>query len=317
MQSVIVGIVAGLASALLFMAPISGSLLAFPLFILTPLPIAIGGLGWGVTASVVATAAAGIVVGGVLAGVGAAVVFVAVFAAPVAWLAWLATRSVPAAGGDSAPSVSWYPLGRILLHAALAVSAGLVIAGAATGYDPTVIAEEATTVMNEFIAEVETAGTPPDRDSVARFVDLYVAILPFTLAAFMLAATVFNLWLGALIARWSGRPTRPAERLWTVVPPIDILIGFGVTLVLAFLLSGPLGDVAAVLAGSLGCALALVGLAVIHSVTFGMSGRGLILGATYVFTFLSGLPLIVLAALGAADPFLNFRARRSGRIPPP
>jgi hypothetical protein len=316
MQTIVVGIVAGLASALLFMAPISGSLLAFPLFILTPLPIAIGGLGWGLSASIVATAMGSLVIGGALAGLMAAVIFVAVFAGPIVWLAWLAAKTEPGGARDPAAGSVWYPLGRILLHAALAVSAGLVAAGAITGYDPSVIAAEATSAMNAFMAEAETAESAPNTESVRQFVDLYVAILPFTLAAFMLTGTVFNLWLGGLIARWSGRAVRPAERLWTVSPPNDILIGFGVTLVLAFVLSGPLGDVAAVLAGALGGALALVGLAVIHAVTFGRPGRGLILTATYLFTLLSGLPLILLAGLGAAENFVHFRARRSASAPP-
>ena len=52
-QSIFVGIGAGLAAALLFLAPVSGTALAFPLFALTGLPIAIAGLGWGVVGGIV------------------------------------------------------------------------------------------------------------------------------------------------------------------------------------------------------------------------------------------------------------------------
>ena len=52
-QVFLVGIGAGIAAALLFMAPIGGTVLAFPLFLLTGLPIAIAGLGWGVIAGLV------------------------------------------------------------------------------------------------------------------------------------------------------------------------------------------------------------------------------------------------------------------------
>ena len=43
---ILVGIGAGLAAALLFLSPIGGTLLAFPLFVLSGFPIAIAGFGW-------------------------------------------------------------------------------------------------------------------------------------------------------------------------------------------------------------------------------------------------------------------------------
>ena len=60
MQIVLIGIGAGLAAALLFVSPLSGTLLALPLFALSGLPIAIAGLGWGsLSAAIAAVGAAG------------------------------------------------------------------------------------------------------------------------------------------------------------------------------------------------------------------------------------------------------------------
>ena len=316
LRPILVGIAAGLASALLFMAPISGSILAFPLFILTPLPVAIAGLGWGVTGGLIAAASGAVVIAALLPGVIATTIFLAIFAGPVVWLARLATMSRLNDANDPSAGIDWYPLGSVLLHAAIAVSAGLVVTGFVTGYDPAIIAEGATRVVVEFMTEVETTGPPPTAESVQPFVSLYIAILPFTVAAFMLAVTVFNLWLGGIVARASGRMARPAERLWTVNPPNEILISFSVALVLATLLPGAIGNVAALVAGAFGCALALVGLAVLHAVTLGMVGRGIILTAAYVLTFFSGLPLVLFAALGAAENFIHLRARRFAGAPP-
>ena len=50
MQAILIGIAAGFAAALLFLAPVGGTPLAFPLFVLTGLPLALAGLGWGLTA---------------------------------------------------------------------------------------------------------------------------------------------------------------------------------------------------------------------------------------------------------------------------
>jgi hypothetical protein len=55
---------------------------------------------------------------------------------------------------------------------------------------------------------------------------------------------------------------------------------------------------------------------VVHAVTVGFATRGGLLAATYALTFITGLPLAVLAAIGLADFFFDFRARMSGRVPP-
>ena len=316
MQPILIGIGAGFAAALLYLAPISGSALAFPLFVLAGLPVAIAGLGWGIVAGLSAVATGAVVVAVMIPGVIAATVFVALFAAPIAWLTRLAGMSRTVDRDDPARAVEWYPLGRLLLHIALAVAVSLVVIGFVIGYDPALVAREATSALLDFMADAPATEPAPTADSIAPFVDLYVAILPFTLAMFMVAVLTFNLWLGALTTRASGRMARPAERLWTVVPPNELLIGFAGAAVLAFLLPGALGQTAAVVAGAFGCALALVGLAVLHALTLGMTGRGIVLGVSYALIFLSGLPLFLFAALGAAENFLQLRARRFAGAPP-
>jgi hypothetical protein len=315
-QPILIGIAAGVAAALLYLAPLSGSALAFPLFILTGLPVAIAAIGWGVVAGISAGIAGVAVVGVMLPGLVPGTIFLVLFAAPIVWLARLAGMSRAVDASDPAAGVEWYPLGRLLLHAAVAVPISLIVIGLVIAYDPEIVAAEATRTLLDFMPAAETGEPAPTAESIAPFVDLYVAILPFTLAMFMLAVVVFNLWLGAFTARASGRMVRPAERLWTVVLPNEILIGFGVTLVLALLLPGGLGDLAAVFAGAFGCALALVGLAVLHALTLGMAGRGVILGVSYALIFFSGLPLVLFAALGAAENFLQLRARRFAGAPP-
>jgi hypothetical protein len=315
-QPILVGIGAGLAAALLYLAPISGSALAFPLFVLTGLPVAIAGLGWGVVASLSSAVAGAAVIGIMLPGLVPGAIFLVMFAAPIAWLARMAGLSRAIDASDPAAGVEWYPLGRLLLHATVAVALSLIVVGILAAYDPAAVAAEATRALIDLMAGAATGEPPPTAESIAPFVDLYVAILPFTLATFMLAVVVFNLWLGAVTARASGRLARPAERLWTVVPPNEIPVGFGVAVVLALLLPGGFGDIAAVIAGAFGCALALVGLAVLHAVTLGMAGRGIVLGVSYALIFVSGLPLVLFAALGAAENFLQLRARRFGGTPP-
>ena len=86
MQTILVGIAAGIAAALMFLAPIGGTVLAFPLFILTGLPIGLAGLGWGVRAGAVAVFAGTLAIFFALSSVAAAA-FLLLFAAPAFWVA--------------------------------------------------------------------------------------------------------------------------------------------------------------------------------------------------------------------------------------
>jgi hypothetical protein len=47
-----------------------------------------------------------------------------------------------------------------------------------------------------------------------------------------------------------------------------------------------------------------------------MSGRGFLLGLVYVFVLLPGFPMVLHAAAGVAENFLQLRARRFRDAPP-
>ena len=129
-----------------------------------------------------------------------------------------------------------------------------------------------------------------------------------------MAITIFDLWLAAVVARASGRLQRARDTLSAVVPPNAILIGAFVAAVLT-LLPSPFGEAAQAFAGAFICALAIVGLAVLHSVTIGINGRVPILVVAYALLLLSGLPILLFAIVGAGESFLHLRARRAGSAP--
>jgi hypothetical protein len=316
LQIVIVGLVAGLAAALLFLAPISGAAIAFPLFILSGLPVAIGGLGWGVAGGAIAALAGGAGISIVVSALGGAV-YILLFGAPIAWVARLALLSRPMDQDEPDGERQWYPLGRLLFHAAIVSAIGLVLVGFAIGFDPDTLVNEMTTTLVEWLAASQSAvGPAPTAEEIQPFVQLNVAAMPFTIGAFLLAIIILNLWIGALVARASGRFERPHEKLWTAVLPNGAVAGFAVALMLSFL-PGALGDVAGVFTGALGLALVLIGLAVMHVFTLGMAARGFLLAIAYVLTFLFGLPIILFALIGISESFLHLRARRLSGNPPP
>jgi hypothetical protein len=308
---ILVGIGAGLAAALLFMSPIGGTLLAFPLFILSGFPIAIAGFAWRPASAYVAVASAGIAMVALLSPMAAAI-FLLLFGLPTAWLCRLASLSRT---NQATGSFEWYPLGRLLLHAALAASASVVLVGALIGFDPDQLTSEMSDALVEWLASAPDLGAPPTGADIEPFVRLNVTVLPFSAAALTLLALVLALWLGGKVAAYSGKLQRPRERLWTAALPQGVTIGFVAVAALSFV-PGPFGQVASVFAGALGFALMLIGLSVIHVITLGTGARVPILVGTYVAIVFLGFPILLLILLGASETFFHFRARRLRGAPP-
>jgi len=307
---VLIGIGAGVASALLFASPISGTSLAFPLFVITGVPIAIAGLGWTPVAGAIAVVAGCVAVAVAISPIAAAI-FLFLFAAPMAWLTYLAGLSRP-----NGESQEWFPLGRLLLHTSAAAVLGLTIIGIVIGYDPQQIAVDMTDALSEWLAVNPDLQTVPTREEIEPFVRLNVAALPYTLAAIVLVILVVNLWFAGWVTQTSGRLARPHERLWTVSLPASAALAF-VLASLVSVLPFPLGDIAALMSGALGGAFLLLGLAVIHALTIGLNGRAALLTVNYVVLGLLGFTAFVIIAVGLAETFLHLRARRFRGAPPP
>src|ERR1700688_415258 len=124
MQLGLIGIGAGAAAALLFASVTSGAWLSIVLFYLAPLPIMIAGLGWSHWAALTAAFA-----GALALGVAFSPVFFFTFLAgaalPAWWLCYLAMLARPVSNGGGAPTMEWYPPGRLVAWAA--ILAGLVV----------------------------------------------------------------------------------------------------------------------------------------------------------------------------------------------
>ena len=312
-QTILIAVAAGVAAALLFLAPASGSMLAFPLFILTGLPLAIATFGWGVRAGIVA-AVAGTVVTYVVypGGYVSPLMFLCLFGVPVVWLARLAGRPYPLGSGNA--GLEWYPLSRLLLQLVGAVVVALVAAGIVSRYDPESLVHDAAAALVDVLGSV--AATPaPTAESLEPAVRIYVSLMPFVVAAVMTAILTLDLWLGSLVARGSGRAGRRPDPLWSAELPGALLPAFIVALVFAFF-PGLIGEVGKLVAGAAFGSFVLVGLAILHAVTRGSVSRLPLLVLAYILLIFSGLLAVFVALAGAADPFLRLRSRRPTLQPP-
>jgi hypothetical protein len=308
------GIGAGLAATLLFVAPLGGSGVAFPLFALTGLPIAIAGLGWTPLAGAVAAVTGAVAISFVLSPV-AALIFLLIFGGPVVWATRLAGLSRAVNRDEPDSPVEWYPLGRLLFHLCLAASLGILVTAFIVGFNVEEISKELTDALVVWLGSSPDIGSPPTAEDLAPLVRFNVAAMPFTTSAITVVILVFDLWLAGWITRLSGRLARPRDRLWATEFPREAVIVLALAVVLAFL-PRPLGDIAGVFAGALGTASAIIGLAVMHALTIGHAARGIILTVAYAALILLGFPIFLFALLGIGESLFHFRARRFGAAPP-
>ena len=323
MQFGLIGIGAGVAAALLFASVTSGSWLSILLFYLAPLPIMIAGLGWSQWAALIAALtgafALTLIFGGVFF-----FAFMAGAGFPAWWLGYLAmlARPAPAGGNGKSPAaLEWYPAGRLVVWAAALAALSVVVAILNFGTD----AESFRSGFHDMLAMMLRVATDtpknaplviPGVSDVERFIRGYVAVLPPAAAVLTTTVYVLNLWLSARIVKFSGRLARPWPQLATISFPRPLAAALAVAVGLSFS-DSLVGIAAGVLSATLLMAYGVLGLAVLHAVTQGISNRAFVLGSTYAAVIVIGLPVLALSLLGLLETLFDLRARVARRRGPP
>ena len=114
----------------------------------------------------------------------------------------------------------------------------------------------------------------------------------------------------------SGRLKRPWPELTALTLPSATPELLAVAIAASFL-PDLFGIVSAACAASLMMAFAILGFAVLHSVTPGMNGRPLVLASAYVATVVLGWPLLLIAITGLVETMFSIRGRLAQRRGPP
>jgi len=315
MQLILIGIGAGVATALLFASVASGALLSVVLFYIAPLPILIAALGWSHWAALIAavTAAAGLAT---FLSPLFFVTFLVGIGLPAWWLGYLALLARPT---PNAPEqMEWYPVGRIVVWAAL-LGAGVVIAAIPNfGLDEESFRSGLRNVFERMLrAQTKNPADAPlgiPGVDTAKLVDFLVAVIPLAGAILATITSLLNLWLAARIVKVSGLLKRP----WPSLPDMEFPPFAPALMAVAIagtFLSGILGTVASILAASLSMAYGFLGFAVLHAITRAAKARGILLGTAYAAVIVFGWPVLLVAMLGLADAIFNFRGRVAGHPP--
>ena len=324
-QTFIIGIAAGAATGLLFASLASGSMFSILLFDLAPLPILIAAIGWshvaGLIAALSAAAALAVVFGGMfftafLVGVGL----------PAWWLGYLSLLARAPAGaqaeGASAP-LEWYPPGRLVLWAAALGTAVVTVGILKFGFDPdgfrAALARAFERMLRIQMRIPDDAPLDiPGISDPKQLINVVVAAIPPAAAVLATITSLVNLWLAGRIVKVSGRLKRPWPDLGAIIfPPAVAAVLAGA--IGASLLPGLPGFIAGMLGATLLTAYGILGFAVLHKITGGMSGRGIVLFGVYAAVGVLGWPVLVMMLLGLADTIIDVRGRVAARrgLPPP
>jgi len=313
----VVGALAGLVSALLFVSAASSAIAAVLLVYITPLPLMIAGLGWGVRAGVIGLGV-GMLAAAATFSINVALTYGLMLAGPAALLVYLALLSRPDPRGPN--SLAWYPPGRLIAWAAIMAGAigggsAIVLAAGTGDYDSSI-----RQLFDETLLPALRQGEQElSEDQIANTVQFMAAILPGAVAAVWLLIMLINVWLGGKIASVSGRLIRPWPTLSDIEYPRFLPIAFLLAL-LGTLFAGLTAAVAAAFTGAFLLAYLIMGLVVVHVLTRGSTFQPLILIVLYVGIVLVGWLALVVALLGVAEPLLRLRQRvrqGGGRSGPP
>lgn len=315
MQIGLIGLGAGVATALLFASIASGSLLSIFLFYLAPLPIMIAAVGWSPWAAAFATISASIALATTLGSV-FLFAFLVGTGFPAWFLGYLTMLARPATAADGSQTLEWYPPGRLVLWAAGLATLVVVVAVFNLGSDIDSFRASLRQVLDRLIVIKSSAPGSAETDTTSRLVDFLITAIPPGAAVLATITNLINLWLAARVVKFSGQLRRP----WPVLADMDFpsiaSIALAAAIAVSFL-GGLIGMLATSLTAALLMAYGVLGFAVLHTLTRGMGSRPFVLGGVYAAVIVFGWPVVALCLLGLLESAFSVRRRFGNRGGPP
>jgi hypothetical protein len=318
-MTILIALAAGSASALMFASTISGALVSLLLFYLAPLPLIVAAIAWGPWITAIGGIAAAIGLGATF-GLPYALTFLVMVALPAWWLGHLALLGRPSnevdPSSDASPppptALEWYPVGRILLW----VAGFAVLTTMATlftlGNDAATITGTMQQGLQRVFESINTDSSVQDEP----WIDALVIIAPSAAAIVATLTLTISLWLAAKVTAISGRLRRPWPDLRGVALPNMTLVALSVAIAFCFS-GGLLAMLGQAVAAALIMLYALIGFAVLHTLTMASKSRPIWLSFAYTIVFIFSWTLLLMAALGLADAVFGFRQRYLRSRPPP
>lgn len=296
-QTIGIGALAGAATALLCLGLASGSALAVVLFFISPVPLLIAGLGFGLKSALVG---AFVALAGTVAfanGMVAILVALAIAAPACAVGYWLnLARPAEEIGGPEG-NIAWYPLADVLFAIALMAGFAYAVIGAIIGFGPEVAAQLADQLIARFQdANPEIMFSAEGKNSLRAFLETWIPLIqPF----FWMLTLSLSVYIALAISQRSGLVTRPKED-WPQALRMPRKATFALLgTVAASFAPGMIGYAGSSFAGALAAGFLMAGFAMAHARSRGIPGRFVILllaylsvlfvAVTAIFFFIAGV----------------------------
>lgn len=314
MRSLILGSLAGGASAVLVLTAASGPL-GIMLGYLAPLPLFLAGLTHGLPAVVIAGAVGTLIsaLNGLLSGG----IYLVTFAAPAVLVVRQALLARPAteasANAEVHGDLEWYPAGRLvvwLVGWALGLFAlALLLTADREGGMPGMLQP----VLEQFLAAMPQNETAQQGSDMAAVAKNLATMMPAVFGFSWLVMMTINGTLAQGLARMLKQNRRPTPRYRLLVLPRLLAFGLAAAIVAGLVLPGDAGFIGATVAAILAFPFFLQGLAVVHGVAAKAVMPGLILAAFYAALVVAGaLVGVLVVILGFIEEWAGFRRRFAG-----
>jgi hypothetical protein len=311
----VIGILAGIASGVLYFSAAAGNLAGMMLASFASFPLFVAGLGWGMPTVLLGV---GVLLVGyafgisLKAGFGAAL---ALGAAPIL-VTWLALQNRPAAASPSAEGevadagIEWYPEGRLVVWISLLAAAGIALFVLLNSSGPGGFQANMNTQLEPLFKALAEQPNAPPAEQLTQLKQVIVAALPGAMSAVTVLSMVLSLALAIAVVKRSGISLRPWASFGELrFPRWSVWVLSAATLVT--FLPGVMGTLGWVVASALFSAFVILGVAVVHGLTANSAAQPLLLGLLYFllifFNLFVCLPLILLAM---TDVAFNLRGRK-------
>jgi hypothetical protein len=291
----------GAASAILFVAFLSGVQGTLLLAYFSLLPLFAVAFGWGIRAGNIA-AVSGALLAFVFGRLAGGVPFIILVAVPVGLVIQRALLGQKLKGGG----VNWYPIGHILCH--LAAVGGAFLAIAATMHFD--VEGGFRAAMGHYLDLVLSnrldAGDHAIRKAI---VESIMPLLPGSIVGSWILMIVVNATLAQGILVRMEKNRRPSPEYTRIDLPEWISWAFVGAAAASLATSGSFEYFARNLTMVFAIPFFFAGLAFLHLMARRLPVPGLALGALYIVLLFSTWMLAVVAAVGALDAWMDLRAR--------
>ena len=312
-RTMIFAVLAGVASGVVFIAPMYESVLGMLFINFTHLPLFLVGLGLG-TVAVGVAALTGTVFVGVAHGVGPLLSFLAIIALPTA----LAVRQALLWRKADDGKVAWYPPGRLLALMVCYGAAAFILLYMVMGNDNTGggigMIESMRALLDEMFSVMAPNMAGSERLLAA---DLWAPYIPAALIVSWIITLTINGAFAQKLLKKAGRNVRPTLEYSQTELPLPFVFALVASGALWYFTSGVSAFFGQTLTIIIALAYLFVGLTVVHKLSQGWPMRPFVLTLFYLMLlFLLGWPgLALVAGVGLADQLFQLRPRFAGPAP--